>query len=166
MEFEIVKLDEFDGNKASIYSVITEKSGNATLFDLFLEKFELKFPNEIEEILSTLVNINHKFGAREQFFKLDESEANFGDGVSALYDITFRNLRLYCIRYSNSTIILGGGGFKAKSIRRWQDSPALAKEARLMIAISKLMTERIINKEITYSKDGMRFEGDLIFNEL
>ena len=51
-----------------------------------------------------------------------------GDGVCALFDLPNSNLRLYCIRYGNSIIILGGGGQKPKTISAFQENEKLAKQ--------------------------------------
>ena len=65
--------------------------------------------------LERIRTINEKTGARESFFKPNEGKP--GDLVCALFDIPNSNLRLYCIRFGNSLIILGGGGEKKKTIK-------------------------------------------------
>ena len=93
------------------------------------------------------------------YFKLFEGKP--GDGVAALYDKEEHKLRLYCIRYANTIIILGGGGRKVTDA--WQEDPELTDHVELMIRVSKEISERIRNKEIKFINNGHDFEGDLIF---
>jgi hypothetical protein len=82
---------------------------------------------------------------------------------SALFDNPDKKLRLYTIRYGSTILILGGGGVKTKETRRWQDSPKLKAEAEMMIQISKEIFQRIKDKEIQFTKDGMEIYGNLNF---
>lgn len=97
MNCEIVKLEEFSGTQASVYSIYIEEE-EMTLYDRFVIENKDQFFDEINDINKRLINIG-KIGARENFFKL--KEGNPSDGVCALYDNPNSNLRLYCIRYGN-----------------------------------------------------------------
>ena len=157
MEYKIVKLEKLSGNKTSVYSVLILKE-DKTLFDIFLEENKTEFEAEIKDILKRLIVITHSTGARDNFFKLNEG--TIGDGVSALYDNPNLNLRLYCIKYGDSIILLGGGGFKPKSIRALQEDPKLKSENYLLRTISKLITQKMRDKDLFLSKDYKEFEGD------
>jgi hypothetical protein len=158
VNYEIVELDELSGSKSTIYSVIIEDE-EFTLFDSFVEGNSVDHPDEVKLIVNRLYQIGHTFGAREQFFKLDEGKP--GDGVCAIYDEEDSKLRQYCIRNGSTLIILGGGGHKPPQIRAWQQDEKLKKEAELMIWISKDIMKRMRNGEIYWSKDGSRLLGDL-----
>jgi hypothetical protein len=162
MKFKIVQLSQFNGNKAGIYSIYVFEE-QKTLFECFLRENMVTFKSEIININKTIVAINKKTGARETFFKLNEG--NPGDGVCALYDNPDSNLRLYCIRYGSSLIILGGGGFKPKNIRKLQDDEKLLKENYLLRNISALITERIKTEEIQFSDDENQLYGNLEFED-
>lgn len=162
MKFKIVQLSQFNGIKSGIYSVYVFDE-QMTLFECFLRENMCSFKSEIININKTIVAINKKTGARETFFKHDEG--NPGDGVCALYDDPDRNLRLYCIRYGNSLVILGGGGFKPKTIRKLQDDEKLREENYFLREISALITERIKTEEIQFSEDGTQLYGNLEFEE-
>lgn len=110
MNFEIVKLSDFSGERATIYSVILEND-EVTLLDHFIEENENHFPTEVEDIVKRIRTIGGATGARNHFFK--ENEGIPGDGVCALYDNPDSNLWLYCIRYGSCAVILGGGWAKA-----------------------------------------------------
>ena len=162
MKYKLVKLNKLSGIKASVYSVYLEDE-RKTLFDLFLEENKISFKSELKDIVSRLRVIGHKTGARENFFKLNEG--NPGDGVCALYDRPGSNLRLYCIRYGTLIIIVGGGGYKPKSIRKFQQDQKLTEENYFLRELSKAIKTKMDDDEIVFSSDSMDFEGDLTFND-
>lgn len=160
MNFEIIKLNQFYGNHAGIYSIYLEDE-QQTLFERFIKENFNSFKSEIKDIMKRLKSINYMTGAREQFFK--QNEGNPGDGVCALFDEPHSNLRLYCIRYGNSLVILGGGGHKSKRISAFQENEKLKDENYLLREISKRITERIKTREIEFSDDGTEIFGNLEF---
>jgi putative component of toxin-antitoxin plasmid stabilization module len=162
MNFEIIQLNQFSGNHAGIYSIYLEDE-QQTLFERFIKENFNSFKSEINDIMKRLKSINYITGAREQFFK--QNEGNPGDGVCALYDEPHSNVRLYCIRYGNSLIILGGGGHKSKSISAFQENEKLKDENYLLREISKRITVRIRTREIEFSDDGTEIFGNLEFND-
>lgn len=162
MNFKIVQLSQFSGYHAGIYSIYLENE-QETLFERFLKENINLFKSEIIDINSRLITINKKTGARDIYFKLNEG--NPGDGVCALYDKPESNLRLYCIKFGNTLVILGSGGEKPKNIRAFQDNDNLKDENYLLREISKQVTERIRNKEIQFSEDGTEIFGNLEFND-
>ena len=162
MNYKIVQLSQFSGYHAGIYSIFLEDE-QQTLFERFLKENINSFKSEIIDINKRLKTINNKTGAREQFFK--SKEGILGDGISALFDLPDSNLRLYCIRYGNSLVILGGGGYKQKNFKAFQEDNKLTSENYLLRNISKQITERIKDKEIQFSDDGTEIFGNLEFND-
>lgn len=160
MKFEIVELEEFSRKKASVYSVWVNDE-NTTLFDRFVEENQMQHPQEIQSIVDRIEIIGHSTGAREQFFKLNEG--TLGDGICALYDSPDKKLRLYCIRYGASCILLGGGGLK--NVRALQDDEKLKQENYLLRYISKQITEAFKSGDLRWTSDGMRLEGTYIFED-
>lgn len=158
MNFEIVHLGNFNGNKAGIYTVFLPDE-QTTLFERFIKENNNSFKDEIRDILGRIQAINQKTGARESFFKLDEGIP--GDGICALYDKPNSKLRIYCIRYGASLIILGGGG--PKSTRSLQQDQKLKSENYLLREISALITERIREEEIRFVGQGSKLLGNLKF---
>lgn len=133
-----------------------------TLFDYFVEENKNAFRVEVKFILDRLETIGQMYGARENYFKLHEGRS--GDGVSALYDLPGKELRLFCILYGTEVVILGGGGPKTPGvIVAWQDDPKLKKEAEIMIRVSAQVTQRIRSREILIA--GNQLMGNLIFME-
>lgn len=157
-----MELAEITGNEATIYSVIINNESK-TLFEKFIEENVILYKDEILFLLDRLETIGHETGAREYFFKFKEGKP--GDGVVALYDEPDSNLRLYCVRNGSQIVILGGGGYKPKSIRTWQESEKLTSENNLLQKISNEITSRIKDKSIIYTPDGQKLEGELEFED-
>ena len=162
MNYQIVELEEFSGSMATVYSVLPDDTDH-TLFDTFVEQHYENYKDEIQDIISSLEVIGDKTGARSKFFKLDEGKP--GDGICAMFDEPDRNLRLYCIRWGNAAILIGGGGFKPKNIRAWQEDPILSKEVDKLMKIASNIQLRIKEKEITFTRDGCQLQGNLNFTD-
>jgi hypothetical protein len=162
MRYKIVKINDYSGNKATVYSVLMEE-GNETLLNKFVRENEISFKSETKDVLKRLYSIGHTTGARTDFFK--EWEGKPGDGVCALFDKPNSNFRLYCIYFGSQLIVVGGGGHKPKNIRTLQQDDKLKAENYLLRKISEQITQRIKDKEISYTKDYLNFEGNLEFNE-
>lgn len=161
MKFQIQKLAQFKGEKAGIYSVYVEDE-QETLFERFLKENIDSFKSELVDINQRIRAINEKTGAREQYFKFKEGVP--GDGVCALYDLPGKHLRLYCIRYGSSLVILGGGGLKEKDISAFQEDEKLTEENYFLRKVSALISERIKDGEIEYTSDYTELTGNLDFD--
>ena len=155
---QLIKIHQLSGYKGSIYTILIDDEKN-TAFKKLITNNQILFKSEIKDIVARLKIMGSKTGMRENFFKVNEGKP--GDGVCALYDQEESNLRLYCIRYGSQLIILGGGGHKPKTTRTLQDDPVLKKENFILRELSKLITEKMKDKEIWFSEDGLEFEGDL-----
>lgn len=153
MNYEIVEMDGLSGNAAKVYSIIPEGE-DETLFEKFVAEYEKQFKEEIKDILKRLYQIGHTVGARESFFK-PEGDSDFmkkyGKYISALYDEDERNLRLYCIRFSSVAIILGGGGYKDKSIKKWQEDKRLSEEVRKVMTYAKVIIAQLDSGDLYWS---------------
>lgn len=162
MKYELVEIEGLCGKEATIYDIRIEGEGD-TLFNQFIEKYETSHESEINFIVNRLFDIANKFGARENFFKPDQGFP--GSLIVRLRDKPNKELRLYCIKLGKSILILGGGGYKPKGIRSWQQSEELSKINYFLQQVSKDYKIKIENKEITFSPDNMKLDGNLIFGE-
>ncbi|MGM0497528.1 MAG: hypothetical protein ACQESJ_06380, partial [Bacteroidota bacterium] len=153
-----IKEEKLSGKEASIYSIFLEEE-QETLFNRFINENKNSFKSELKDIINRIKVIGHKTGAREQFFKLKEGKP--GDGVCALYDRPDKNLRLYCIRYGKTIILLGGGG--QKDTNTLQEEPKLKQENYILRKVAKEIQEKMQEGEIKFSDDYMSFLGDLEF---
>ncbi|MBK8502535.1 MAG: hypothetical protein IPL46_10145 [Saprospiraceae bacterium] len=158
MNYEIVRLDDLSGDEASVYSIL-EEGEELTLLEKFIQENVDDYKQEIDDIIVRLENIGHKYGARQQWFKLNEG--NPGDHVCALYDTPDRRLRLYCIRYGSLLLVIGGGG--PKQVRALQEDDKLMHENYSLREIANQIFERMRDGDITFSTDYQELEGDLKF---
>jgi len=162
MKIRLVKLRQLCGDEASIYSVVHE-SDKTTLFEKFIKENENSFKSELNDIVLRLKTMGEDTGAREHYFKTEEGVP--GDGVCALYDKPKNKLRLYCIRYGTTLLVLGGGGHKPKHMKKLQDDPKLTKENMIMRNVSKLINLKRSEGDISFSDDYYEFVGNLELND-
>lgn len=155
MRIELIELDEFNCRVGHIYSVAIDDSDN-TLFDLFLEENDEEFRKELGTIMTKLNTMSARTGFGDFYFKLNEGKP--GDGLCAITDIKGK-LRLYCIRFGNVLLVLGGGG--PKTTRTYQEDDKLYSENRQLRLISKAMTKAIKDGTLRIEDDG-RLTGDLV----
>ena len=148
MKFEIINIEEFSGRKAQIYSVMYE-GDDMTLMDHFFEDNGKDHHEELEEIASKLHVMGNDTGCREHFFKLNEGA--LGDGVVAL---SYNRMRLYCLRYDNTCIFIGSGGYKPPNIRAYQEDPFLNSKAQEMKRIATCINTAIQEKDLKVKDDG------------
>ncbi len=157
-KIELVELEEFDPAMGHIYSVAVDDS-DKTLFDLFLEENDADYRLELAEIITKLKTMSSKTGFTDNYFKLNEG--TLGDGVCAITDLKGK-LRLYCIRFGNILLVLGGGGPKSKLIRALQEDPKLLIENNNVRLISAAMAKAIREKELRIEEDGSIFGNETI----
>ena len=160
MEFELVKLAGFSNDEVSVYTLLNCDTG-ISLFQSFIQENQHEFPDEVKDIAKRILSFK-EVGARENFFKINEGKP--GDGVCALYDDEKSNLRLYCIRYGTVLVVLGSGGHKPKTTRRLQETKKLEDENQIMRNLSAEIEKRRRNGDLSFSKDILEIDGDLIFN--
>jgi hypothetical protein len=153
--FELVKIEKLSGSRTTIYTIYLQDE-DETLFDRFIRENLEAFPEELANIRYQLETIAHQTGAIEPFFEKPEGKP--GQDVWDLRDKPNKRLRLYCMRISNVVLILGGGG--PKTTRTIQEDPKLKAENYLIRNVSDLITEKIKNKEIRWSKDGTELIGE------
>lgn len=163
MNYEIVKIGAFCGRKTIVYSIIPEDS-EYTLFDDFLKEYVSDYKNEINEITSRLSSIAHDVGIRDSFLKHEgnrEFTKKYGKYVYALYDTKKSNLRLYCIKLSGPVLILGGGGYKSKDKKTWQEDEKLSQEVYKIMDYAVCILKQLDKKDLFYSSDGSEIIGQL-----
>lgn len=162
MNFTLKKNERLSGTTASIYEVFLNDETDS-VFDQFLGAYMGSHRTQIINIVDRLESIGHIYGAREQFFK--DKEGKYGDLVEALYDTPEKGLRLYCMRFGNDCIILGGGGPKAPGVRAWQDDENLTYHAELMIEVAKKVHHGFEEKDWKWAANYRDMNGDLDFKE-
>ena len=162
MKFELREIPQLTGHRCKIYSVLVE-GDEKTLFQQFVEENKTDFPQEVSDIIRKITSISQKRGAKEDYFR-PKKEGKLGDGVEALFDEPNANLRLYSIKYSNILLVLGGGGYKSKTIRAFQENPKLTKENYLMRQIAAILYKAMREKDLRWNQYGDNFTGSLSFD--
>jgi hypothetical protein len=162
MKFTLVPLNKLSGRKTAIYSVMVGEE-EKTLFDYFIAENIENYKEELLKIRKTIQTIATETGARDHFF--DKPEGKAGQSVFALYDRPDSKLRLYCFKFNRFILILGGGGFKPKNIRSFQEDSKLTHENYIMRHVSDVLTQAFKDKDIWLSANGMALNGSLTFGE-
>ena len=126
-----------------------------------IENFVLKFSEnqaykkDLDIILSWLDNIVKK-GALERYSR---PESAYGSGVKAI-PVESNNLRLYCIRLSDNTLIIGNGGIKDAD--KWQNSPILFPMVKLLEDTERFIKSRLKTGSLQFAVNG-ELIGDINF---
>lgn len=160
MRFNIVNIEEFSGPKAKIYSIMYEGDGEA-LIDRFFDDNITNHREELKEIGVKLYLMGNEFGCKANFFKPNEGAP--GDGVVAL---RYKQMRLYCLRYDNSCIFIGSGGYKPPSIRAYQEDTFLNAKAEEMKKIAACINQAIKDKDLKIKEDGTLETSEFIEFEI
>ncbi len=132
MKFTLYEL-EHSGDKAKIFSPMIDGE-NETLYEQFIAENIKRNRKELANIDERLYTIGHKCGLFEESFYTKSGK--FGENLCTLKDIPKRKLRLFFTEFGLCTIILGGGGYKAATIRATQDDPVLNAKNRQIGEIS------------------------------
>ncbi len=119
------------------------------------------FKEDFDEIFNWIAHIGEVEGAIPELFR-DEADAQALPPEfqaikqrQMLKELGY-NLRLYCLRISRNIVILLNGG--AKESQKVQDSPDLFSKFRWANQISKVITEKILRRELRL--EGRRLKGD------
>lgn len=160
MKFSLVELEELTGERLKVYSIIVEEE-ELTSYDKFLEENIEDYKEEVEDIMDRIEVMAKHTGLRDDFVR--PGEGNLGDGIHALYDKPESNLRLYFIRFGNIAIVLGGGGPKAKTIRRFQDDPKLTTENYFLRRVSAVLSEAVQDGSLSVTDEGLESDTDFIY---
>ena len=162
MALELVYLSALSGEKCSFYAVLVDHCAQ-TEFENFIQEHQAQFYSEVKEIIQRLHQMGKTTGALHPFFKKEGNRVyvqRYGHTVCALYDEERKFLRLYCVRLSEKTVILGGGGPKSKLIRRWQEDEHLSSHVHQMMLVGEILLLRLENNDVNLSPTGI-LSGDL-----
>lgn len=92
-----------------------------------------------------------------------ENEGAPGDGVVALW---YKRMRLYCLRFDNTCIFVGSGGYKPPNISAYQENPSLNAKAQQMRALAASVNKAIIEKDLKVLEDGTLVKSDFLNLEI
>jgi hypothetical protein len=138
------KIIEFlGGTKARIYAVCQEDS-EISDFEKFLTEYGDELPEEIGWLVDTIDKLANKVGIRDGFFKVQ--------GIETIYRFINRKdhlakTRVYCIKWGNEILILGGGAVKDFSMHNnsWQEHMELSRIVRPLAKIDQYLHKNNIS---------------------
>ena len=78
----------------------------------------------------------------------------------------YKQIRLYCLRYDNTCIFIGSGGYKPPNIKAYQEEPALNSKAQEMKKIAASINKAIKEKDLKVREDGTLYISDFIELEI
>ena len=128
--FRLVRLKV--GRKAKIYSIQFDGEEKHE-FEKFLEKSEVQNHPDFQALRKKLKEMYNKRGLLEDYF-IPEDDRCLHPEISRI-DYGTGKLRLYCIRWDDNLLIVGGGGVKPDDIRFWQEDTVLTDAARKIINV-------------------------------
>jgi len=155
------RLKDFSATKASVY-VLYDDIKKTHPFANFLNRYyNTPYEGKLINLVGRLKSMGTKTGVLDEFLKLNESETkNIAENMCAIFDSPDKEMRIFCIKISEKIIIVGDGGPKPKNIRKWQDCSHLSRCARDMMIISELIKTYINNGTLSFSNNGLLFEGN------
>lgn len=140
VEFEPLFLTE----TADIFTIRVD--GGVSEFEKFLVLFkdtdDPLLKDDLERILLSIGNVR-KYGALESYFRI---EGKMNDRIYAMPLLIkprdkskHGTLRMYCLRVSDSLLIIGGGGLKVTDT--YQEDEMMAKHVSTLQAIDSRLAE-------------------------
>lgn len=102
--FELIQIDHGDGG---ILYTVQFSDENLWEYEKFCQRPRVEGTQEFEDMDTTLDRMIDKRGFAEHFFKI------YGPPECAYHK---ERLRMYCLRYSSSVLVAGGGGYKPEEI--------------------------------------------------
>ncbi|MCM1577158.1 MAG: hypothetical protein NC035_09310 [Bacteroides sp.] len=146
-----------DGESVSLYSVLF-KGEQYTEFEKFLLTYKdlPEYENDLGVILARIDKIMEQ-GAFDRHFRYEGRKSDRLKGLPS--SIESSRLRLYCVRVSDSVLILGNGG--EKRTRTYQEDDFLNGCVQVLQKIDLEIKIRENKKKITIV--GTHIEGELSF---
>lgn len=130
LRFQLVRIKV--GRKAKIYSIQFDGE-NKNEFQKFIEDPEVRNHPDFQSLRKKIKEIYDKRGLLQHYFRPEDDKCLHPE-ISRI-DYGTGKLRLYCIRWDDTLLILGGGGVKPDDVRFWQEDPELANAVKKVIDV-------------------------------
>jgi hypothetical protein len=161
-------------SKVTFYTVRFERDSEMDKMsetDKFFHKFEIKSGNtlELNKMSMFLKKIGEKFGAKKDLFRHERSADALPSknkmltqyGLIDFFETDEFKQRLYCLRLSDSVVILFNGGFKTN------DDPEKCDNVRPHFRdaqiFAKKINEKLNNKDFSLSEGCLTSNDELAF---
>lgn len=144
---------------AGLFSICFEGSAT-TEFENFILKFkdDAYCQRDLQIILSALQRMLTTSGFLERYFR---PEGKMKDRVCAL-PLSSGRLRLYCLRLSDSVLIIGNGGHK--TTKKYQESEELNGYVISLQKLDELIKHGISTGDITIEKRNIEGINEHLFD--
>lgn len=170
MKIKLVKVKGISGDAAVVYTVERVYDKTRFINDFFFNYRDVAYKIEVQAINRTLRLMGSSYGVRENWVK--GAQGKLGDGACYIKYPKFisnhspRTARLYCIRYGTEIIIVGSGCIKPIDKNSTQQVPECENERTIIEKLSKLISARIADGEISFKNVGnvREFVGNLEFD--
>ena len=141
----------------NIYSVVIDNKSDTEFIAFLNSLITQKKQEDAKQIVNQLTKIGEN-GAYERYFRY---EGKMTDRVCALpgHYMVESNCRLYCLRFTDSLIIIGNGGIKAT--KTYQEDTYLNNCVAILQEIDKKINNMIKSGDIKI--DGKTILGKLDF---
>jgi len=168
MQIELKKLYELSIGITSFYSYACDDSEVTVYMNLLntyagLSKYR-EYKIKMEAVHKQFMSMSIFKGARDHFFEPHDPLPE--NGVCYLNLRHWPDLRLYCIRYNDNLVIVGGGDVIIHGEGASEVKLSLSREEKMMKQIAEVLKEKINETEISVilnQMGGMDFVGDLKF---
>lgn len=165
---QIIKIKGLQLTKVNYFTIRVEENDNPEFMD-FANRMVIDTKNkeEFQELLVYIKEIGNKYGAKKDYFRHESAAEALALPKVEHIDFESNNedfgLRIYCLRLSESVVILLNGDRKTK--QKAQDCPNCAKHFKLANRIAKSINTAIIEKDILIRDKELLIENDfeLIF---
>ncbi len=164
---KILAIKNFTFDKVHFYTIkIDEQISEFTDFVSRMRQSELN-THELGELIAFIGEIGAKYGASKNRFRHEAAADALAVPAVSHIDIESEEkihygLRLYCIRLSDSIVILLNGD--RKITQKAQDCPNCKFHFQLANKISIKITKAIIEKEILLDSKNILFDEDFELN--
>lgn len=153
----------------TIRSEVDEEKENLNEFEKWILKHsrDESVKDEYQDIMALLERMGQKLSAKLRYFRHEGRAEALPPNWKELNrqekeaHITYsKNLRLYCIRITESVVILFNGGIKSDGAKTAEECPNVRKYFRQANSFAKAIDEAISNREIQMEKGKLIFDPD------
>lgn len=159
----MLEIFDDEGRRCTFYTVRWEDADHSETYKFFLKFKNVKSLNssiqELAKFLTLVIGDEH--GALEDFFRFENTaQALPPSGSYKVENITVNYgnfpLRLYCLRLSDSLVVLFNGGLKTAGTAQGGETSMVFHDAN---QFAKRITEALQQKDIYITPNGRSFES-------
>jgi len=145
-------------DKAGLFSICFE-GDSYNEFEKFVRKYQddVTVNRDLQIILASIQHMVSTTGFLERYFR---PEGKMSDDVVAL-PIQTNKLRLYCLRLSDSVLIVGNGGIK--DTKTYQENTELAGYVLTLQKLDELIKLAVKKGEVTIEERSINANEDIKF---